>query len=269
MNRSTGAKRPGSMVGLKGAGLVLSMACLPTVATAEDGATAVASHRGSVSQAPENTLAAFRWALSAGADFIEADLRVTRDGHLVVIHDQSVNRTTNGQGRVRDLDLAELRFLDAGAGEVIPTLEDTLAFVSENQANLLLDVKDSRRVDPHLLVSAIEHHALKDQVVVGSRSIELVRMLKRLAPEIRVIGMVPGPSEIDAYLDLKVDAVRLWARWLRHDPDLADEIRATGAGIWVTAGGLKGHDLRRMLELADGVITNHPEEARAITLAGR
>ncbi len=257
------------MGGLKGAGLVLSMACLPTVSIAGDGGPLVASHRGSVSEAPENTLAAFRWALSAGADFIEADLRVTRDGHLVVIHDQSVDRTTNGHGQVRELDLTDLRSLDAGDGEIIPTLDDTLAFVSANQTSLLLDVKDSHLLDPHLLVAAIERHELGDRVVVGSRSMDLVRMLKQLTPDLKMIAMVPEPAEIDSYLDLKVDAVRLWARWLRQDPELVEEIRAAGAGVWVTAGGLKGRNLRRVLELADGVITNHPEEARAITLTRR
>lgn len=263
------SEKSGKLGGLTGAGLVLSMACLPTVAAADEPGPLVASHRGSISQAPENTLAAFRWALSAGADLIEADLRVTRDGHLVVIHDKSVERTTNGQGRVRDLDLADLKSLDAGQGEVIPTLDETLAFVSENETSLLLDVKDSLHVDPSLLVSAIEHHGIRDRVVVGSRSIDLVRSLKILTPELKMIAMVPEPAEIDSYLELEVDAVRLWARWLRSDPELVERIRAAGAEIWVTAGGLKGRNLRRALEVADGVITNHPAEARAITLARR
>jgi glycerophosphoryl diester phosphodiesterase len=73
------------------------------------------AHRGASAYAPENTLAAFELALRQGADAIELDAKLTRDGHIVVIHDQTVDRTTEGRGRVKDMTLAELRKLDAGS----------------------------------------------------------------------------------------------------------------------------------------------------------
>ena len=89
----------------------------------------VIAHRGASGHAPENTLAAFRQAVALGATFIETDLQLTRDARFVAIHDDTVNRTTNGQGTVHDLTLAEVRKLDAGswfgsefAGERVPTL---------------------------------------------------------------------------------------------------------------------------------------------------
>src|SRR6056297_841327 len=91
------------------------------------------AHRGASAVAPENTLAAFTAALQAGADGIELDVHLTRDGVPVVMHDETVDRTTNGSGRIRDLSHAEIDDLDAGSwfgprwrGEKIPTLEKVL-----------------------------------------------------------------------------------------------------------------------------------------------
>src|SRR5512132_864966 len=89
------------------------------------------AHRGASAHAPENTLAAFELALAHQADAIELDVKLTADGHVVVIHDPTVDRTTGSQGRVKDLSLAQIRALEAGSffsekyrGEKIPTLEE-------------------------------------------------------------------------------------------------------------------------------------------------
>src|SRR5215204_4501911 len=89
------------------------------------------AHRGASAHAPENTLAAFELALAQGADGIELDAKLSADGHVVVIHDATVDRTTDKHGRVKDMSLAELRSLDAGTffeekyhREKVPTLEE-------------------------------------------------------------------------------------------------------------------------------------------------
>ena len=84
----------------------------------------VAAHRGWRSKYPENTMEAFRAAIELGVDQIETDVRITKDGVLVLIHDDTVDRTTNGIGRVCDLTLADLKALDAGSGTQIPTLTE-------------------------------------------------------------------------------------------------------------------------------------------------
>lgn len=106
------------------------------------------AHRGASGLAPENTLAAFRLALELGTDALECDLHRTRDGQVVVIHDDAVNRTTNGRGRVGDLTWAELQRLDAGSwfdkrfrGERIPCLEELLALARPHEVRLLLEIK--------------------------------------------------------------------------------------------------------------------------------
>ena len=96
------------------------------------------AHRGASAHAPENTIAAFELALAQQADAIELDVKLSSDGYVVVHHDDTVDRTTNGNGRIKDLSLAQLRSLDAGSffaekfrGEKIPTLEDVFEAVGK------------------------------------------------------------------------------------------------------------------------------------------
>lgn len=101
---------------------------------------AIYAHRGASIEFPENTIAAFRRAIELGAPGIEIDVHLSSDGHPVVIHDESVDRTSNGTGRVSDLTLAELQALDAGDGERIPTLAETLDVVA-GHSKLDIEVK--------------------------------------------------------------------------------------------------------------------------------
>ncbi len=107
----------------------------------------VAAHRGASTAYPENTMEAFRAAIEMGVDQIETDVRITKDGELVLIHDETVNRTTNGEGKVRDMTLAELKTLDAGikkdekfAGAKIPTLRELMELVKDHPT-MTLDIE--------------------------------------------------------------------------------------------------------------------------------
>ena len=103
----------------------------------------VAAHRGDSYNYYENTMTAFKKAVEAGADMIETDVHLTRDGYLVLIHDDRVDRTTNGRGRVDEMTLAELKELNAGdtsAYEEIPTLEELLVFVEHK--NITLNIEE-------------------------------------------------------------------------------------------------------------------------------
>src|SRR5690242_12109722 len=117
----------------------------------------VIAHRGASAYAPENTMSAFDLAMDMGAGFIETDLQLSRDARLVAIHDETLDRTTNGKGPVSAMTVEELRQLDAGAsfsqaapastqkksfaGECIPTVEEVLAFGNRRDAGLYLELK--------------------------------------------------------------------------------------------------------------------------------
>ena len=105
----------------------------------------VAAHRGAKSTHPENTMAAFRAAIAAGVDMIETDVRMTKDGVLVLIHDKTVDRTTDGTGTVKDMNFTELRQLNAGTEDCpqqIPTLEELLELLAQTPLTLNLEVKE-------------------------------------------------------------------------------------------------------------------------------
>ena len=110
--------------------------------------TKIFAHRGSKGTHPENTLASFREAVLVGSDGIELDVHLTKDGQLVVVHDETVDRTTNGTGEIRNLTLAEIKAMDAGswfkndfAGEKIPTLDEVLHLLKELNFNGQLNIE--------------------------------------------------------------------------------------------------------------------------------
>src|SRR5215475_16084182 len=102
----------------------------------------VVAHRGFKAVAPENTIAAFDAAAAVGGDYMELDVHVTKDGELILMHDAKVDRTTNGKGAVRDLTFAEIRKLDAGKGQQVPTLREALAWAKQKGVRIDIDNKD-------------------------------------------------------------------------------------------------------------------------------
>src|ERR1700686_5360976 len=106
----------------------------------------VVSHRGEHLAHPENTLPAFQAAIEAGADYFELDVRTTSDGRLVLMHDRTVDRTTNGKGPVREMTLDQIRGLDAGAGAIPPTLEEALN-LAHGRIGVYVDCKDIAPAD--------------------------------------------------------------------------------------------------------------------------
>ena len=100
----------------------------------------IMGHRGAPADEPENTLRSFARALAVGVAAVELDVQLTRDGRLAVIHDETLDRTTNGKGRVKDFTLAELKRLDAGRGEPVPSLEEVFELV-QGKAYLVVELK--------------------------------------------------------------------------------------------------------------------------------
>ncbi len=147
----------------------------------------VIAHRGSSAHAPENTLAAFKLAAEQEADAIELDVDLTRDGHVVVMHDATLDRTTDGHGRVGDLTLEEIRRVDAGAwkdtafrGERVPLLEEVFETVGQR---LLINVEIKgmalRGTGLEAQVAAlIEKHGLIDRVIISSFNPLALRRVK-------------------------------------------------------------------------------------------
>ena len=153
----------------------------------------VVAHRGGASLGPENSLMAIERAISLGVDAVEVDVRLSADGHVVVLHDKSVNRTTDGKGRVNGLSLAQLKkfsLLDAAGNktdERIPTLNEVLGFVA-GRCRVLIEIKDndSRGIES-AVVDVVARHSAWDWVAVHSFSDKVLERFNLLG--------VPFPLE--------------------------------------------------------------------------
>ncbi len=133
----------------------------------------IIGHRGMKAFYPENTMISFQKAIEAGVDGIEMDINMTKDGHLVVIHDTSVDRTTDGSGPVQNMTLKELKELDAGSrfssdfkNEKIPTFEEFLEFVKSKNLLLNVEIKDYRLCVVDKTIKTLEEYKLSDRYVI-------------------------------------------------------------------------------------------------------
>lgn len=219
------------------------------------------AHRGGISDGyPENTLAAFQRAMAVGADVIELDLRGTKDGQLVVLHDETLDRTTDGTGLVTNFTLKELKKLNAGGKEQIPTYEEVLQLVANTGTKLLLDIKSSSLLEKREIVRLTEKYQANSDVIFGVRNVDDFEAFRKLNPEIRILGFIVMPFEIEKFADAGVDIIRLWAIWLFLYPDLLKKTRQLQKPVWVTAGDAPRQDLERLISLGvDGIITDHPD----------
>lgn len=157
----------------------------------------VLGHRGASAYAPENTLAAFELAARHGADGIEFDVQLTADGWPVVIHDSRVDRTTNGCGQVPKLSLAELRSLDAGDGQVVPTLDEV--FEQLGQRFLLLNVEIKRsglrsRGIEATVADRIRVYHLEDRTIVSSFSPRSLWLARRHLSSQTPVALIRAPG---------------------------------------------------------------------------
>lgn len=155
--------------------------------------TLIFAHRGSSGTRPENTMPAFEEAVRSGADGIEFDVQMTSDGELVVIHDENVDRTTNGKGKIIDHSLTQLRKLDAGSWfspafgkEPIPTLDEVLSFLRHIPIQINIELKNDRieyQGIEQKMIAKVREYGINDRVILSSFNHKSVALLHQLAPE--------------------------------------------------------------------------------------
>ena len=200
----------------------------------------ISAHRGNASSAPENTLAAFKNALQAGAHFIEVDVRTTNDGVLMIMHDANLERTTNGKGAFKLYDAAYLKSLSAGKGftgvfenEKMPTLEETCQLISEWNASrqhktyLYIDAKD---VEPQPLVAILKKYGL-DENAVYYGSDDFLWRLTSVFEGAKLLPALKNKSDImEKFTKLKPYAFD--ASWLSLTKEMVDEIHRLGVKVF-------------------------------------
>jgi glycerophosphoryl diester phosphodiesterase len=236
------------------------------------------AHRGASGRAPENTHASFAAALDLGAEAIELDVQLSADGELVVIHDETLERTTDGAGQVGDHTAAELAALDAGswfaaefAGERIPRLADVLAQVRD-RVTLNVEIKSARdlgAIEPRLAALVAKEQAT-EWVVFSSFHTLGVRNMRAAAPWAR-LGVLcdEDPRTRGLALATEVDAELLipGRRWLERR--IVEEAHVRGLDVWVWTVNEPG-EMRRLIALGvDAIFSDYPERFAGLAQLSR
>lgn len=241
----------------------------------------IVAHRGGAALAPENTIAAFENALKIGVDMVECDVHLSKDGELIVMHDSTVSRTTDGSGAIRDLTLAEIRKLNAAAKfpdkrwspQAVPTLEEVLDLV-RGKTGIQIEIKviglERYSGIERKVVDAVNARGMTNDVIVISFDFPTIQEIKKIDPRIKTGALVRSD----------------WAM-MRSSEQMATEIQNTGADYFMPtysvlteemvqlfhARGLKigvwtvntEADMRRMAELGvDAITSDRPDVLKSI-----
>ena len=240
------------------------------------------AHRGGALEAPENTVHAFQHAVDAGADALELDVWLTADGHLVAIHDETVDRTTDGNGKVSEITLEEIQSLDAawdwnpndenepplrGKGIRIPALQEVFEDFPDIPLIIELKTKDPAAVSQ--LGNLIRKHDAQDRVIAASFHQKTIRAFREQFPEILTSA---GKDEITNFYILQRIGLHGTLRPFAHSFQLPEyhgnthllsnsmlrAMRSSGIDVHVWTIN-ETDDLHRMLDLGvDGIITDRP-----------
>ena len=241
-------------------------------------APVIVAHRGDKVYAPENTLSAFMQAVKKGADGVEFDVKLSADGQVIVLHDQTVDRTTNGTGNAARLTLAELRELDAGVqfpgqfpGERIPSLDEVFETIGKR---IYMNVELTNYLTPNdalvpKVVDLVKKHGVQSRVLFSSFLAHNLQKVRQLLPEVpRGLLTLPGLMGLwGRTFNLRGDYAYLHPHFKDVNIALVTRIHAAGNRVntWtVTAEA----DITRMIGLGlDGIITG--DLALALRLLGR
>jgi glycerophosphoryl diester phosphodiesterase len=253
---------------MRGVAMILDTPLIPVIG----------AHRGASGEAPENTLAAFDLAIEQGAELLELDVHRTRDGHLVVHHDFTLNRTAGHDGQIAELSLAELRSYDVGAwrgpawaGLTVPTLDEVL----DRYAGRVLfnvEIKAARPPYPEIEVSvaaAIRARGLIGAVVVSSFNLPTMERLCRVAPDIRagLLAEEQPDAALERACELGAVALHLDSSLITAPRVQRTHARRLGLLAWTVDDPV---EMVRVIDLgADAVISNYPARLRDVVLARR
>lgn len=235
----------------------------------------VVAHRGASLEQPENTIEAFEAAIDAGADAVEFDVRMTADGHAVVMHDPDVSRTTDGVGFVSDLTVGEVRNLKlatpGGGATRVPTLEESLECLS-GRAAVDIEIKNlpgepgftaDRELAVDATLAALDGVSFPGQVIVSSFNPASIAHSRRLRPDVPTGLLTSYDVDADEALGLATADGHTWVlpfvlKVLEADDGFGDRVHAGGAllGVWIADDP---ETARLLFELgADAVATNDP-----------
>ncbi len=242
----------------------------------------IVGHRGAAGHAPENTLSSFQKGLDLKVDIIELDIHLSADDELIVIHDATVDRTTNGTGAIEDLNMSEINQLDAGTwfgadfkGEKVPTLRDVLELVGD-QCPLLIEIKwPSKGIYKGItqqLITLIAEYNIQESVIIQSFEKQYLQEIHALNPKIQCHQLVLATSDIlPIYMDRSIhfsyfeplqdiSSVNIWQYYLHSETITNQRIKGIRSGAFTLNNS---DDIRKAVSWGlEYVITDYPNRAR-------
>ena len=229
----------------------------------------IIAHRGASAYEPENTLRAFARAIEQSAQMIELDLHATRDGEVVVIHDFTLDHTTNLTGRISERTLAEIKLADAGKGERVPTLDETLD-LTLGKVRLYLEIKDPRAAAETLRI--IRARRCQNEVMLASFDLALMQQLGEQVRDVE-LGVILGNDTYNPVVRWR--EAFPW-RALRHInyqtlcmqvslcySYLARQVKASGKNLYVWTADEDAQFASMIARGVDGIVTNRPDRLAA------
>lgn len=223
----------------------------------------IIAHRGASGSYPENTLLAIQQALDAKADGIEIDVFYV-DNSLIVIHDEDVSRTTNGQGTLQNFSLAQLQQLDAGSGQQVPTLWQVLQQLN-NQTLLNIELKGADTAEPLIQLLAKAETELgtdPDKLLISSFNHHLLKKIKKHRPDLKLGALTASlPLDYAAFAsELKAWSVHCDKGFINQE--MVQDAHQRGLKVWVYTVN-DAATAKKMQQLGvDGIFCNYPLEAR-------
>lgn len=235
----------------------------------------IAAHRGSSGTAPENTLAAFREAIKAGADIVEADIQITNDGYVVAFHDKNLSRTTSSSGRLTDMNYKNINILDAGnwysdkfKGESIPLLSEIIKLI-KGKSYLNIEIKDmeGNKLSDKIkkIIDIINEHDFSSFTVFSSFYYDTLSELKKQNPMFPTAAIrIPHDTRLPSQLirDIGCDAFICTLEELTKD--VIEDIRKNNIFTACYLIDTK-EDLDKVLQLpVRAIVTNYPAKIKQL-----
>lgn len=254
----------------------------------------ILGHRGFSGIYPENTMLAFIKAYEAGADGVELDIQLTKDGELVIVHDSTVDRTTNGSGKISEFSLKAIQFLDAAhtftdyGKQQIPTLNEYFEWVQDKSFVTNIELKTDENEYAGIeqkLVQLIKQYDRAEKIIVSSFNYQTIERIKFLAPDLKcglltidfqtveqAKGVIPDllieqptlvPSRLIDYAE-NLGADYLHPNYLSLTSEITKQItdRGLGINIWTVDHETDMHQL--LTENVNSIITNYPDRLKRI-----
>src|SRR5437867_1535551 len=213
-------------------------------------------HRGAAGYEPENTLLSIQRAIELGCDLVEVDVRRTKDGHLVLLHDERVDRTTNGKGAVAEMTLERLRKLDTGGGQRIPTLQETLHLAS-GRVGLILELKASGIGEQ--VCALVRQAGFTGPVIYASFLHEELLSVREPAPTVATMALFKKLPQDPVALAVNGRATHAGLRFDTATKPLVNALHRAGQQVFVYTVN-KPKDIQRVGALGvDGIISDFPD----------